>query len=376
MKKKLLIVTLNDYIIYQPTILNLYDALLPHFAVTIISFEPQFIGNKKDDDRNIIYLKPNFYWQEFFQKLDFVIFKFVRQARPVLPKLTYHYFYYNYYLPKILKKKLRSLSADIVIAVDIPALYVSQQVFGAVHFLSLEIDTSIPHFKKIDTDKIKSVFIQSTIRYKHLFPTKEIRTFLVQNSPVFNEKYRTNYQRQDFVWAGTILERFGITDCLNFFEHFRQFRLVIKGGGDKKTMEKVYQDYGHLIRVDRVHINQDYLRSDSFIDFLSRFRIGFCFYSWNLIKENFNYQTAPSGKLFMYLAAGTPVIACNIPGFSFVKEFGVGVLIDDYKPETIYKAIVEIETNYEQYSGNCYKAARHFSFDAAVKPYVEYLAEQ
>ena len=249
MKKKLLIVTLNDYIIYQPTILNLYDALLPHFDVTIISFEPQFISNKKDDDRNIIYLKPNFYWQEFFQKLDFVIFKFVRQARPVLPKLTYHYFYYNYYLPKILKKKLRSLSADIVIAVDIPALYVSQQVFGAVHFLSLEIDTSIPHFKKIDTDKIKSVFIQSPIRYKHLFPTKEIRTFLVQNSPVFNEKYRTNYQRQDFVWAGTILERFGITDCLNFFEHFRQFRLVIKGGGDKKTMEKVYLGYGHLIRV-------------------------------------------------------------------------------------------------------------------------------
>lgn len=47
MKRKLLIVTINDYIIYQPTILNLYDALSPYFDATIISFQPQFISKKR-----------------------------------------------------------------------------------------------------------------------------------------------------------------------------------------------------------------------------------------------------------------------------------------------------------------------------------------
>jgi glycosyltransferase involved in cell wall biosynthesis len=165
-------------------------------------------------------------------------------------------------------------------------------------------------------------------------------------------------------------------DCLNFFETFPETRLVIKGGGDKKTMVKVQEQYGHLIAAGRVQIDPQYLPVDKFIEFLSSFKIGFCFYSWDLIKANFNYQTAPSGKLFMYLAAGTPVIACKIPGFSFVEELGLGVLVDNYEPETIQKAAKEIENNFQQYSHNCYEAARQFSFDIAVRPYVDYLLTQ
>lgn len=373
MKKKLLIVTINDYIVYQPTILNLYDALISDFDVTVISFEPQYLSDKKDEKRDIIYLKPKFVWRELFQKTDFILSKFLKLVKPVFPKLVYHYSYYNYYLPRILKNKLSSFSPDVVIAVDIPALFICQKVFGAVDFLSLEIDRATPLFKKVDFDKIRSVFIQTPIRYKYLFNGREMKTFYVQNAPVFEESYMTNYNRKDFVWAGTLLERFGIMSCLNFFRHFPEYRIVLKGGADKRTKERIHQQYGELITTDRIHIDQDYLPAGRFIDFLSTFRIGFCFYSWELIEQSFNYQTAPSGKLFMYLAAGTPVIACNIPGFSFVQDFGAGILIDDYKPETIHAAVVQIESNYEQYSENCYKAARHFSFDEAVKPYVQYL---
>ena len=373
MKKKLLIVTLNDYIVYQPTILNLYDALISDFDVTIISFEPKYISDKKDQRRNIIYLQTSLFWKEVYQKWDFFLSKILKLMNAVFPKLAYHYSYYNYYLPRILKRKLQTLSPDIVIAVDIPALHTCQQVFGPVHFLSLEIDTSIPHFKKIDFNKIRSVFIQTPSRYQQLFNGRDIRTFYVQNAPVFYDWFKTNYERKDFVWAGTLLERFGIMDCLNFFRRFPEHRLVLKGGADKRTMEKIYQHYEALIRADRIHINQDYLPAGQFIDFLSRFRIGFCFYSSELIKESFNYQTAPSGKVVMYLAAGTPVIACNIPGFSFIREFRAGVLIDDYHPETIQAAAAEIESNYRQYSENCYRVAKQFSFDKAAKPYVQYL---
>src|SRR5215470_5305135 len=224
MKRKLLIVTLNDYVIYQPTILNLYDALISHFNVTIISFEPQFISTKKDKTRNILYIKPNFFWREFFQKSDLIIFKTLKLFKPVLPSITYHFLYHNYYLPRILKKKLKSISPEIVIAVDVPALHVSQKVFGAVHFLSLEIDTSIPQFKKVNFDKIRSVLIQTPIRYKHLFNGKEIKTFYVQNSPVIVENNKPSFERKDFIWAGTVLDRFGIMDCLNFFKQFPRYR--------------------------------------------------------------------------------------------------------------------------------------------------------
>jgi glycosyltransferase involved in cell wall biosynthesis len=147
----------------------------------------------------------------------------------------------------------------------------------------------------------------------------------------------------------------------------------MKGGGDKKTRRIISERYNHLIKEERIVFNQTYLNADSFLEFLSSFRIGFCFYLWDLIASSFNYQSAPSGKLFMYLAAGTPVIACNIPGFEFVKDFGAGILIDNYEPVTIKKAIDEIEANYEAFSAGCYKAAAYYSFDNHVQPYIQYL---
>lgn len=376
MKRKVLIVTLNDYIIYQPTLLNLYDALQYYYEVTIVSFEPQYISKTKDDARRIVYLKTSYLLTELFQKADFILSRSLKSFKYFFPKFRYHYLYYNIYLPGVLRRELKNFTGDIVIAVDVPALYICQKIYGQVDFLSLEIDKEDPFLKKIKIDKIKSVFIQNEIRYRYLFNGHVLKTFYIQNAPVFKESYITNSERKDFIWAGTILERFGVMDCIEFFENYPQYRLVLKGGAEKKTLIKIKEKYGHLISAGKIEINQDYLSFDDLIRFLSTFRIGFCFYSWELIRENFNYQTAPSGKLFMYLAAGTPVIACNIPGFDFVKEFGAGVLINDYEPPTILEAIKKIEANYQTFSKACYTAAGHFSFDKAVVPYINYLESE
>lgn len=379
MKKKVVILTLNDYIIYQPTILNLYDFLSPHFDVTVVSFQPQYVTKQKDETRNIIYLETDYWATQFYQKTDFILSKVVGVARKFLPKLNYHYLYYNHYLPNLLKTSLKKLElgADIVIAVDLAALHVAQELYGSVHFLSLEIDNqSNSYYKKIDHNKIKSVFIQSQMRSDYLFPHARLRTFIVQNAPVFDSKRTDVEGRKDFIWAGTIDRRFGVLDCIRFFDRYAQYRLVLKGGRDRKTMMMIERDYHHLVQSGRIHINQDYLPADAFIDFISGFRIGFCFYAWDMIHASFNYQTAPSGKMFMYFAAGVPVIACNIPGFSFVKDFGAGVLIDDYEPATIYRAIQEIEANYKQYADACYRAAEYFSFDRNVEPYIQFLLKE
>jgi glycosyltransferase involved in cell wall biosynthesis len=256
-------------------------------------------------------------------------------------------------------------------------LYIAQQLYGSVHFLSLEIDNNTNKlYKKIDTRKIKSVFVQSPMRFDYLFPDTKLKTFIVQNAPVFAGVPTEQKAREGFIWAGAIDRRLAILDCLQFFDRYPIYKLEMKGGGDQKTKRIIEEKYKHLLENKTVVFNQEYLPDNSFIDFLSKFRIGFCFYSWQLIHSSFNYLTAPSGKLFMYFAAGTPVIACNIPGFSFVKEFGAGILIDDYKPETILNAITTIEENYQQYSDACYEVARHYSFAEHVKPYVDFLIKE
>lgn len=376
MRKKVLILTLNDYILYQPTILNLYDALSNYADVTVVSFEPQFVTKQKEERRQIKYLKPSKLATSFYTKLDFVISKIEPVIKKLVPTFSHHYLFYNKYLPSVLARYLTNEKpeADEVIAVDLGPLLVAQKHFGAVHFLSLEIDNkSNPNYKKIDSAKIKSVFVQSRLRYDYLFPNQDHKKFIVQNSPVYKPLIANEKERKNLIWAGAIDRRLAVLECIEFFNQYKNYKLVMKGGGDAKTRKIIEELYTHLIEEGRIVFNQEYLEAGSFLQFLSSFRIGFCFYSWSLIAASFNYQSAPSGKLFMYLAAGTPVIACNIPGFDFVKDFGAGVLINDYEPATIRKAIEQIEENYEAYSAACYKAAAYYSFDNHVKPYVEYL---
>ena len=373
MKRKVLIVTINDYILYQPTILNLYDLLEKDFDVTIISFEPKYISKEKDTLRKIIYLKVNPLLTELVNKIDFVANKVFSFLNKIWPGEKYQYLYYNKVLPSVLKKRLGSLSANMVIAVDIPALYVAQQIFGKVHLLSLEIDLQDPFYKKINIHNILSVFIQNSIRFNHLFPGIEMPVFFVQNAPVFNTLTQVEMGKKGFVWAGTLLERFAVLDCINFFKHFPQYRLVLKGGAEKNTLKKITDQFGELVENGTVTINRNYLPADEFIRFLAGFRIGFCFYSWELIRSSFNYSTAPSGKLFMYMAAGVPVIASNIPGFKFVEEYGAGILIDDYKPETIKSAVDRIEKDFEKYAQACFMVADHYSFEKNAAPYIQFL---
>src|SRR4051812_42007638 len=55
--RKILIVSSDDFILYQPTILNLYDFLKSDFEMTILTFEPEYLGKQKDTTRNIVYLQ-------------------------------------------------------------------------------------------------------------------------------------------------------------------------------------------------------------------------------------------------------------------------------------------------------------------------------
>jgi glycosyltransferase involved in cell wall biosynthesis len=374
-KKKMIIVTANDFLAYQPSILNLYDYLEPVFETCIVSFEPEYIGKEKPAGRKIHYLKVPFLLKWTVLKFDFALQIFCKMAGTLFRSLSHEYLYYHRLQYHYLKKFLRGVEADEFLAVDIPALYITQRVFGKCHFFSLELYPGDPFRKKIEVGNILSVIIQNKDRYNFLFPGIALPVFYIQNAPVFTGDMIRSYERKDLVWAGTITRHFAVLDCINFIKNYPSNRLTLKGGAERKTLQYINDHYKALLESGNLCIDQAYLSSGDFIDFLAHFKIGFCFYSWEIIKKSINYQTAPSGKLFMYLAAGVPVIACNIPGFQFVREFGAGVLIDDYKPETILRAIQLIEKDYEKYSQSCYRASVNYSFDRTVKPFIDFLIE-
>jgi len=110
-------------------------------------------------------------------------------------------------------------------------------------------------------------------------------------------------------------------------------------------------------------------------EYLNSFEIGFCFYDTRYEHiNNFNYNTAPSGKLFKYYAAGVPVIGSNIAGLQSIDEFQTGIRVKNYTPKEILNACETIQANYQFYYQNCLKAAEHFSFDKMIKPFLEYIA--
>lgn len=373
--KKLLIVTSNDILVYQPTILNLYDYLSRHYDVTIISFEPEFIGKKKDFSRNVRYIKIPYLKRLLIQNFDFAVYLLVKFIKLFYSKIRFSYTYFQRVQFVYLKQALSKCSADEIIAVDMAALYACQLTYGKCEFLSLEIYDFDPYMEKMKIELINSVAIQNKMRYQFLFNGANLNTFYIPNAPVFEGEIQVA-ERKNLVWAGSILKRFAVFDCVDFIKKYPEYRLVLKGGAERKTLKELQNKYQDLILLGRIQIDHDYLTIQEFIKYLSEFRIGFCFYSWELIKSSINYQTAPSGKLFMYLAAGVPVIACNIPGFKFVEEFNAGILIDDYSPETILKAINKIEENYLKYQSGCFQAAKEFSFDKTVSPFINYLLQK
>ncbi|WP_315824124.1 hypothetical protein [Paraflavitalea speifideaquila] len=273
----------------------------------------------------------------------------------------------------ILINALEKASYSHLIAVDIMPLYAAQQVQDRCHFLSLEILPHDSYLRKIDKDKIQSVIIQNKSRYDYLFKGKDLPTFYIQNAPFCKDIHVNHEERRYLLWAGSIVKEFAVFKCLDFVKAYPDYKIVLKGAANEQTRRELMAGYKDLVQSGNAVINEDYLSAEDFIGYLSKFAIGFCFYSWDLIRSNFNYQSAPSGKLFMYLAAGVPVIACNIPAFKFIEAYEAGILIDDYEPATIYKAIKAIEADYNKYHLNSYKAAYDSCFDNGAGKFRQYL---
>jgi glycosyltransferase involved in cell wall biosynthesis len=81
----------------------------------------------------------------------------------------------------------------------------------------------------------------------------------------------------------------------------------------------------------------------------------------------FNHYSASSNKLFEYLMAGVPVVACSFPEIQrVVEDEKVGICIDSHDFQDIaigVNFILENSRVYEEMKRNCFRASENYNWD-------------
>ncbi|MGB7202184.1 MAG: hypothetical protein WBD16_07935 [Pyrinomonadaceae bacterium] len=374
MKKKVTILFGDAHLSYSPTVIGLYDLLSPHFDVTIVARSPKFFDNQPLANRKVIYIKqPTRRIGRLLKRLFFHLASISNKDAKLLTEIKAPYT--AYYEFEFIKHYLTEEKADMILAVDFKSLFFAQMLDEKAEFLSLEIVPTDAFYQSCNLMNINSVIIQTKERYEHLFGDKKFKTFFIQNSPTYVPMQITT-ARKGLVYCGTAWNPFGFYHCLEFLKQHLSYSLNVRGAMLSDDKKRVESEYGDLLTSERLIIDDEYLDDEDVVDYLRKFRIGFCFYNFEIEWiNNFNYYSAPSGKMFKYFAAGVPVVALNTIGSRPIVEFDCGVLIDDLNPERIKEAIDKIEANFEYYSQNCLRAAEHYSFDKMAEPFIEYLTK-
>ncbi len=355
MKQRVLIVFPVEWASYSPTLINLVNALEDDFDVRVLAFDNGQYKNSQLPARNY-----SFIWMPPGLIRVFDTLQLYKALRAVL------------LLIRLLREK-----ADHVIGVDSVGLWAAQLRFGRAHFLSLEAKRDYL-FRLCRRTRIMSVIIQTTERYEFLFGQRSLhplRTFLIQNAPVLTASGVLRHpEERHLIYFGNIIPEHGIFQCLEVMRILPEMKLTVKGIMSAEISEEIRQRFPDLISSGRVDLDPDYLPQEEVVSYLSRFSAGFCFYDFNLIKKNdFNYLSAPSGKLFNYYAAGVPVIGSDILGLQSVRDYATGVLLQELTPETIANGVRDVLKRHASMRKACAVAAREFDFGVRVQPFVEFL---
>jgi glycosyltransferase involved in cell wall biosynthesis len=376
-RPKILILFEGIHLAYSPTVIQLYESLDPFFEVLIFAKYPEGFTNQILPGKNVQYYKyekgkRRFFFRTIFQLLK--VFKAQKSSKfSVYGTLNYFEYMFRF---RVVKKLIRDNNFYRLIAVDHRNLYYCSLLNVKCDFLSLELCLDEDLFRESNLEIIDSVIIQSKIRYQYLFGEDYARrVFFIQNAPTYKETQVTA-KRNGFVFTGTAFKSFGIDYCLNFIKKYKTEKLFVFGNVPAETWTIINSDYLDILSENRLIISTDYLTSEDLSKKIGQCEIGFCFYDFSIAgMDNINYKTAPSGKLFMYLSAGVPVIANDIDGFQFVRDFKCGELIKNITPEAIDIAVDKIRVSYNEYVVNAKSIAKEMSFDKKVKPYVDLLVK-
>lgn len=367
-KPKLLVIFPDEYLAYSPSVINLRDVLSEDFDVSVLAFAPQHVTRQRLERPGITYLSIPRAMETTCAWLSGWV---ARLGRPFNCLKALRALW--------LLRAARRFRPDQVVGVDFLGLWVAQKAFGSGHLLSLEIRLEDYFYRRANRAAIRSVLTQDEERYRHQFPDGGVQPphFVVPNSPVFRplpDDVRRGRDPSRLVFFGSALAEFGIFQCLDFLVAHPRFTLTVRGAMSETIRAEIAARYGELLADERLIVDRQYVENDQVAAYLSQFRIGLCCYDLSQFGANaFNYATGSAGKLFNYYAAGVPVVGSDLPGMRSVREFDAGVLIPAFTPENLLAAVERIEADYDRLAENALRAAAHFSFDRAVRPFRDFL---
>ncbi len=372
-RQKIIILFSGAHLAYSPTVLQLYYALAVQNDVCILSqLIPDFIAQKPRGVHVVYYEEPVWKKPPFHKKIHYFFLRRFNAAAKGIEraglklKLEYHKF-------TRVKKIIKAGRYDRIIAVDLENLFYCSLLKKKADFLSLELEIGERFIPFIRPQFISCVITQSEERFYYLFKDAGLKKFFIQNAPAYTEIPAIK-NKNGLLYGGTAWNPFGFYHCLEYLKKYNDMPLTVQGALPDDDRKKVHEQYDSLIKNNLLYINNNYLENDEVVKYFSHFKIGICLYNFDVKWiSHFNYQSAPSGKIFKYLAAGVPVLAINISGFKFLEEMNCGVLINSLEADDIRNGIEKILSNYNFYEKNTIVAAKHFSFDKAVKPYLDYV---
>jgi len=372
-REKIVILFAGTHLAYSPTILQLYDALSLNNDVTILAhIIPEFISQKPTGVNVIYYEEPVWKKPSILKKIEYFFLRRFHapakkmEAAGLKLKLDYHKFLR-------VKNLLNNGGYDRIIAVDLENLFYCSLMNRRADFVSLELKIGETFLPFINISLINCVITQTEERFSYLFKAANLKTFFVQNAPSF-KVITVPQNKSGLLYGGTAWNPFGFYHCLAYLKKYTDLSLTIQGAIPNEDKNKVIEQYSSLLSEKLLVINDEYFNNEEVVNYFSHFKIGICFYNFEVEWiRHFNYQSAPSGKIFKYLAAGVPVLAIDIVGFKFIEEFNCGVLIKTLDVEAIRKGVEKILVNYQLYEANTKAAAMYFSFDKAIQPYLDYV---
>jgi len=336
----------DTWLSYSPSIINLVKVMKENgWEVTLLALHDG--SYHRANEIEVIYLQPS---------------QIMRRIVGILKLFSL----YRFIALSLLSWKFSKQKFELVIGVDSLGFLITRIFFNRPIYYSLHIRKALSSYviKKLG---ISRVIIQSQERLELEFQNHNYRpsnVWYIQNSPILENTlpspYRKDKQKFKLIYFGNVARNiYNIENCIEVLFHLPEdFSLTLKGpiaNDYQRDLEMIYREF---INSGRLIFDSNYLVQDAVVSWLEGFDIGLCFYSESqIISQDPNIISAPSGKLFNYLAAGLPVVGSKILGLRILTEFSAGITLEKQEPEEIGVAVLEIRRTYDKFKLGCREAA-------------------
>lgn len=191
------------------------------------------------------------------------------------------------------------------------------------------------------------------IRVLHNFPSE--KDFVAAES-----MKRFPERRNEVIFQGMLKPGRGIFPLLNAIAKISEVQLTLVGYGELHgALDKEIRQKG--LR-DRVSLKGKRPLSEM-LNYAANARAGAVLFE----PQSENYRYASPNKFFEYVAAGTPVIASDIPTFrEFLETFEVGILVDADNEKAVADAVMRLTGDtacWEKYHANCLRARLEWNWE-------------